>query len=224
MTFVLNLLHQDFSLLAADRRAVSKEPSTFSIGTMTIHVKGQTRINGFRKVLLNLDGTLAVGFAGTISAHDYREQVRTATGLKEALGILNESGAVLPSATREDFLRGSVPSNEWIATYFDPQQEVFFSYLRLFDDVQNLCRKLMQLGDRVHLVTAGSGGNAFESCVGRAEIERFATSVRLPRDKGMCLEWLAGSFEKVSKVDAACGGEFDAFMATRENPRFEKIT
>jgi hypothetical protein len=70
---VINLLHKDYSLLAADKQAIATGPVTLKADSMTNHVEGGVKIEGIRKIDLNVNKRMALGFAGTTSAHGCRE-------------------------------------------------------------------------------------------------------------------------------------------------------
>jgi hypothetical protein len=50
MTFVLNVLHNGYSLLAADRQANTEVTTTITNGNIIIHAEKGARINGFHKM------------------------------------------------------------------------------------------------------------------------------------------------------------------------------
>jgi len=52
MTFILNVLHKDFSLIASDRKGTTKGPVTLEANGQTINIvsKGTITIEGVQKI------------------------------------------------------------------------------------------------------------------------------------------------------------------------------
>jgi hypothetical protein len=82
MTLILNILHTDFSIILADKRAQTKDTVTIKAGTQSIIVNpapgGTINLEGFfSKIAFNKTSSLAVGVAGTIGNHGYLEQIKS---------------------------------------------------------------------------------------------------------------------------------------------------
>ena len=75
MTFILNILHKDFSLLAADRKGNSQGPVTATVGKITIVMPSGAVIEGMKKILLPRNHKFAVAFAGSTSDHGYLDSL-----------------------------------------------------------------------------------------------------------------------------------------------------
>lgn len=71
MTFILNLLHKDFSLIAGDKQGNTIGPGTLEVGTTTIHHNGKLTVEGVKKIFLAGNKHVALGYAGNTSAHGY---------------------------------------------------------------------------------------------------------------------------------------------------------
>ena len=102
MTFVLNILHKDFSLLTADRRGQIKGPTTFTWGKTTINVSGKTTVDGVQKLYLNSNASVAVGFSGTTEDHSYLAALKQIESASEVLTLIRKHMANLFSIREID--------------------------------------------------------------------------------------------------------------------------
>jgi hypothetical protein len=85
MTFVLNILHDEYSLLAADRQANVEGPSTVTVGGTTIRSSTGIKIEGFHKMKVSKCGAVAVGVAGSVREHPYFESFDKIEGVNNAV-------------------------------------------------------------------------------------------------------------------------------------------
>ena len=88
MTFILNVLHKDFSLLASDRRATSTGPTKIEMPGITIHTKKGVTINGFKKIYLAKPKSIAVGYAGTTGDHSYISEIEKCENVDSTISLI----------------------------------------------------------------------------------------------------------------------------------------
>lgn len=226
MTFVLNVLHKDFSLLAADRRGNAAGPLTITSGTLTFTAPPGTVIEGVRKIRVTSDGGRAVGFAGETAAHPYLPSFSDVTTNDEALRCIRTwVETYFDFGAREKLLRGEPRmENSAILSFFDSQSSAFFASLHVFTQFSNATELYARKANtRPMLLHVGSGSGHFEKTVGLDEINSFIDRLAAGTTLEERLAWLDDTFLKVSNLDKGCGATYDAVVATRENPLFAKI-
>ena len=74
MTFILNILHKDISILAADKHAVP-------IGG----AQNKPSINNYQKITLNSSNNFALGISGYTHEHAYTPEISFASGADECI-------------------------------------------------------------------------------------------------------------------------------------------
>jgi hypothetical protein len=228
MTFVLNVLHKDFSLIAADRQGNATGPITLKIGEMTVHVNSpKTTIEGMRKIVLSDDRSTALGFAGTTGDHDgYRDAFSRVTNPVQAMKCVREHmESKFQFDQRDILLRGQgVMINQVLLTFFDAEKSAFFTSYNAFTPFENQTNLYARRENPAPtLVHAGTGSSKLEEAIGLDSINKFISDVKEGADLVTQLGWIEETFKAVSAVASGCGEEFDAVIATRENPCFTSV-
>lgn len=226
MTFILNILNAEFSLLAADTKATSVGPATITIGKFSIESRSGITLEGVRKVRVNSNGSLAFASAGNTQEHSYGEAIERGVSANEAmLAIRRHMEEFLVVNDRAAALQ-AIPAMEQsaILTAYDRDNATYFTNLCVFGPLHNATKLYFPPQDTAFLINSGSGGAVFEKSVGLDEIRRFATAVRSLEAIPQCVEWLRTAFEKVSANDPGSGAGFSAVVSTRNNPKFEALT
>jgi hypothetical protein len=227
MTFILNIVRKDFSLLAADKKATAAGPVTITIQNgPTIHVQGDgpISIHGFTKIFHNSNSTMALGIAGDANKHEYLPVFQETEDVSKALSVIRKHAeGFLKVGDRMELLKTkSYQNNQGMVTFFDNDTGLYYTNLFAFTAISNHTR--LYVGDNnTPLFHIGSGSSVFEKAVGIDEINRFCSSVRSSEAIDMCLEWLGVAFRKVSEKAEGCGSEFDAVLSTRDRPIFQNI-
>lgn len=227
MTFILNILHKDFSILVSDRKGIATGPCTINMPGITIHVKDGATIQGVKKIYLSKDKLLALGIAGNTQDHPYTAAVEEGTSINESLrSIRQHMEGFLRIEDRASVLKlGSFMENQGIVTFFDSVQNAYFSSLHVFSIVHNAMKLYCHINDKSSLlIHIGSGSNLLEKAVGRDEILKFASSVQSIEQLDHCLEWLKLTYKKVSEIDPGSGEDFVAVVSTRDRPEFRTVS
>jgi len=225
VTFIVNLLHKDFSILLSDKKANTDGPTTIKVGKITVRAEKGATIIGFQKIFLSGCNLVALGIAGNANKHSYINDLPGITNIDDALklvrshmehflGVHNRSEIMQQQSSRE---------NQSIATFFDRIESAYFSNLFLFSKIHNhtMLYKAPERGGM--LIHVGSGSNIFEKTIGKNEIERFASSVASIDMLAHYLEWFSGVFKKISEVDDGVGEDFTGVISTRESPNFVRL-
>ena len=222
MTFILNALHEDFSILASDRKARSDGPTTIEMPGVKIHAQGGVTINGYKKIHLTKNNTLAVGFSGNTHDHSYVAKIEDQEDISPSLKIIRDHMEEFLNIDnhREILALGTFMENQGIATYFEPETKSFFSNIYLFSYVHSYTRLYAKPSKGLQLIHAGSGSSRFEQALGLEEIIRFVGSIDSAASINECIEWMRLAYEKVSKLDEDTGSEMVAYVATKEAPTF----
>ena len=223
MTFVLNVLHSEFSLIAADTKAVSKGPTTIKMSGITLFAKKGVTIQGYQKIKMSRSKNVAVGHSGNVEDHVYLGAIENQDSIGRVLYLIR--------AHTENFLEQDHKSvvehrtfveNAGIATYYEPETGICFSNIYAFSRIHNYMKQFAG-GERACLIHVGSGSSVFECAVGLEEINRFVGSVQSSSDIPYCIEWMKESYKKVSSVDEGTGEEMVAFLATRDRRLFVPV-
>ena len=226
MTFVLNLLHKDYSLLATDRRGTSAGPVTLTAGSIQIHTTGNTVVEGVKKIRLSDDMLRSVAFAGNTADHGYLDEfAKSGTAQAAMQCVRSHMDSFFKFEDRDRMLRNEpIMENQALVSFFDSEKEAFFTGLYLFSPFsaghQLYARRL---NPSPHLIHVGSGSKNFEKAVGLDEINSFISQLKEGLDLTDQLAWLDMAFGKVSSIDAGGCSDFEAVLSTRADPEFRYV-
>ena len=225
MTFILNVLHKDFSLIASDRKATFEGPTKIETPGLVIHAKKGVTIQGYKKIHIGKQKTIAIGIAGKAGDHSYISKFEKSKNVHSTLSLIRRH--------MEDFLikdhkiileLDSCVDNHGIVTYYEPETNEFFSNFYSFSLIHNYIKLYPSFKEKGLLISVGSGSSVFESAVGTQEITQFADSLNSLADVPTCVEWIKQAYKKVSAQDEGSGEEVVAFLATKKEPVFVEIT
>jgi hypothetical protein len=221
VTFILNILHNDMSLLAADRKAMEVQPYATAAPGVMVPAATSFPMDGFRKITLNQSGSLAVGIAGLTHEHHYTQAIERSASVDEALwSIRNHVNGFLRIHDRANLIASrSFVANQGIASFFDSGAGTFFSMEYRFSPV-HCSTRLHGARDGARLLHAGSGSEYFEKVVGAAEVESFIASINDSCTPEACIHWVQNAFKRVSASDAGSGDDPVFAVSTRSNPQF----
>ena len=180
MTFILNALHKDFSLIASDRKATSEGPISLKANGTTINIvsEGTITIEGYQKIYLSKLGNMAVGHAGNTADHGYINSINTVDNINSALSIIrSHMDEFLVQDHKRLLETQSFTDNAGIATYHESETGMFFSNIYTFSTIHSYTR-LYAGHEEGCLIHVGSGSSCFSSAVGSEEIDRFAKSLK----------------------------------------------
>jgi hypothetical protein len=221
VTFILNILHRDMSILAADQKAIAEWPVTRD---MTVHAGGDSIVHDYKKITLILNKSLALGIAGHTQDHYYIPTIALSANIAEVLWKIRKH--------MEGFLRvhdrtslstlTSFTVNQCIASFFDQDAGMYFSNTFLFSPVRNETR-LHRATDGVQIFHVGSGSEHFEKAVGLVDIDSFIASTKNSCTPEACIPWMQDAYRRVSASDAGSGAEAVFVVSTRSNPKFRPI-
>ena len=212
--------------MAADRQANSAGPATIAIGSMTIKLTGNTRIEGVKKIYLTKDRRIALSFAGNTGDHTYLTEFLESNSPSAAMRTVRVHMESQYDFEMRDLLLEAKPQmeNQVLLSFFDSDRSAYFTNMSFFTRLATRtgldARKLNPMPILCHV---GSGSNEFENAVGIDEIRKFIGEVKGGADLPTQLQWFATAFESVSKIAAGCGSSFDAVLSTRQKPEFEYV-
>ena len=201
MTFILNVLHKDFSLIASDRKATSEGPTKIETPGLVIHAKKGVTIQGYKKIHIGKEKNIAIGIAGKAGDHSYISKFEKSENVHSTLSLIHKH--------MEDFLikdhkiileLDSYANNQGIVTYYEPETNEFFSNFYGFGPIHNYIHLYPSLQEKGFLISAGSGSSVFESAVGTQEITQFADSLNSLADVPACLEWIKQAYKKSKRT------------------------
>ena len=233
MTFVLNLLHTDYSLLVVDRKAQTNGPITpedqvtVETGGQTIHIQRAQSliIEGVQKLFYSKDRRSVIGAAGTYGNHGYLSAFQQSASPADALALFTGPIA-LDHAVIANTNCTDVTSESGILTYFEPQTERFFSCVFLFSVLHRATYLYSGNTDVPQVFHTGSGGQVFQSDKSKDAVQRFdqiRAKIRSKRDVERHFEHIIALYRAASQVDPGTGENPQAVIATRNNPQFVEV-
>ena len=220
MTFIVNILHEDFSIICSDRKASSEGPTTIKANGITIHAEKGATIHGFKKLYFSRGMTAALGISGNANQHSYIEEFEKSEHVLSALTLVRSH---MEDFLQEDYtslsLSKSFTSNEAVGTYYSSEVDSFFSNIFEFSPIHNYTRLYMG-SDSAKLISVGSGGRAFSSDTQLEELKQSFPSNESLSNIQLYLAWIKRAYREVSAVDEHTGEEVIAFLATKGMPLF----
>lgn len=223
MTLILNILHKDMSILAADRKARAEWPVS-SMSFTTVPASSGQVINDFNKFTMNSSRTLALGIAGCTQDHCYTQAIEQSDNIDEGLRTIRKHiENFVPIYDRANLSTlTSFMTNEGIASFFDQNMGIYFTSKYLFSPIE-IQTRLHRATDEVKIFRAGSGSKYFEGKDGLASIDSFIFSAKNSRSPEECITWLQDVYKRVSDCDPDSGAEPVFLVSTRSNPEFRWI-
>lgn len=227
MTLIINVLHKDFSLLAADRQANASGPTTITIGNLRVELPNGGKIIGlFPKVITTANGTAALGSSGTTAEHTYLEAFKSATSAEMGLRAVRDvAHGFFDFNERELLLRGEIQMiNSSITSFFDAEKDSFWSFIinyTRFAFSQSVYARRVNASAQIFSV--GSGHDALARILDGEEHDKFIASITKSwREMDLAL-WLERCFKAVSDEDNTVGDTYDALIAHRNDPFFRPL-
>ena len=217
MTLILNLLHRDFSILVADRRASSPGPITLDAGNRRIVVtakKGIT-IDGFNKLFLSKDGRCAIGVAGAAEEHDrYVPEVQESIGIDNIREVIHRFLVGYPTHESSANVRfgSTIKKNAGILTYFEPTINRFYSQWYEFSSV-HFSASLCAGEETVTHLKLGSGATAEIEEKAKARFEEYCQSIKTIAEIDM--SEITALYRAVGDVDPDVGSDISVLSASR---------
>jgi hypothetical protein len=220
MTFILNILHKDMSILAADRSAIAEWP-TATTSNMAVHAGGGSVVDDYEKITLDPRRTLALGIAGHTQDHSYLPSLKTSAGIDDVLWKIRKhiEGFVRVHDRSSLATLNSFAANEGIASFFDEAAGTYFSTKFRFSPIESQFR-LHRGSDQAKILHAGSGSSHFEQAVGQAGIDDFVSSTKRSCTPESCVSWMKEAYRRVSLIDVGTGSEPVFAVSTRSSPEF----
>jgi hypothetical protein len=217
VTLILNILHKDMSVLAADKKAKAEwtmSPVAFS----TVPPGKGHMVHNFNKVTMNSSKTLALGIAGLIPDHCYTQEIERSDNIDDGLRVIRkhiegfvpifDRGSL---STLTEFMR-----NEGIATFFDQSLGSYFTYKYIFSPVEFHARLHRGAGE-VKILYAGSGIKYFEGEDGLADIAKFKSSAKNACSPEDCISWMKDVYKRVGERDPEIGDEPNFLVSNKTN-------
>lgn len=217
MTFILNVLHRDISILAADRKAIAG-----GINLAAPEASAPAG-NDFNKITINPSLYLAIAVAGNTHEHFYLPEIWLSASINEVLSKIRKNMEYFLRVNDRALLKSMPPFmvNQAIVTFFDKGADMYCTNTFLFSPVENQTR-IHSGGDVAKIFHAGSGSQHFEKAVGMECIKSFVSSISGSCTPEACIPWMKDAFDRVSAQDQYSGPEAVFVVSTRENPRFSK--
>jgi hypothetical protein len=207
VTFILNVLHKNMSILAADKRGVAEWSTVFGLPA-----REKAVTHDFKKITLNSTGLLAMGMSGYSEHHAHIGKVEHSDEINEALSIVrSHMENFLRVDDRAFLIKTASPFvNEGVISFYDKGMQAYFTNEFCFNEFRNSTH-LHRATEEVKLFCAGSGRNSFDMASGKAEIQSLVSASNNAITPEIFIPWMKEVFRRVSANDEACGSE--AFFA-----------
>lgn len=219
MTFILNILHKDMSILAADTKAVADWPTIFGFPT-----RGKAVNHNQKKITMNKTGQLAIGVAGYSEHNSYIGEFEKSEIISEGLSIIRKHmERFLLVDDLASLIKSASPfANECIASFYDKSTQTYFTNEFSFNQYQNKTH-LHRASDGVKLFCAGSGGDYFDLESGVKEVQSLIESNDISCLQEVCIAWIENIFKFVSSKDECCGSKAIFSVSSRTKNEFQTI-
>jgi hypothetical protein len=216
VTFILNVLHKDMSILAADQKAIAEWPSIWGFPS-----QGKTVCHDYKKITMNSTGLLAIGMSGYSEHHSFIGEVERSESINDGLSIIrNHMEGFLLVDDRAALIKSASPfENECVTSFYDKDTQTFFTNEFRFNEFSNTTH-LHRASDGVKLFCAGSGRNHFDLTSGRTEVQSLVATNESLHMPGVVISWMKAVFRKVSAQNEGCGAEAIFAVSTRTNQEF----
>lgn len=220
MTLILNILHKDISVLAADRKAIAHSSITTAPG-IAIHSGGDSIVHNYKKITLNSNASLALGIAGLTQDHPYIYSIQRSDSIDEGLKTIRAHMECFLQLYERNSLRTltTFTANEVVASFFDQNEDKYFTTTFRFSAVENWTR-LRRGTDEANVLYAGSGSKYFKTEEGEADMKSFIASTKNSCTLQACISWAQDVYKKVGAIDDGTGAEVVFAASTRSNPKF----
>ncbi len=215
MTFILNILHKEISIVASDDKAFA--------GGYNIKAPESNAVYDFNKISLHAGENLALGMAGNSQDHYYHPTLFPYTSIDEVILKIRKH--------MEEYLRvhnrpslsslESFEVNDGIVSFYDKNMESYYTYTFLFSPVHNQNR-LHRAKDIVQIFTSGSGSKTYEKLKKEAIIEPYVAPANEEITPESCIRWVQDVFAKVGANDITCGAKTKTFVSSRSDTKFHE--
>jgi len=206
MTFILNILHRDLSILAADKQAFSVQQTD---AAKPIPVAGDCR-----KITLNSAKDFAVGISGYTQDHFYFPEITFSSSADECIRKIrrNMESALCTDDRKslnqlEDFM-----INEGIATFYDDSLAMFYTSTYLFSPIE-IHTKLHRGTDKIKVLHAGTGSQYFNNDLLIDDVTQLDDVISAIKE----------AYNHVSQNDKFTGAEVSIFVSNRSDGKFREI-
>lgn len=220
VTFILNILHRDMSILSADRKAMAEWPVT-AAPDMAVHAGDTSIVQDYNKITLNSSRSLALGIAGHTQDHYYIQTIERSASIDEGLWTIRKHMERFQRVHDRSSLitLTSFMVNQGIASFFDQDADMYFTNTFLFSPVE-IQTRLHRSTDGVKIFHAGSGSEHFEKAVGLENIDSFIASTKNSCTPEACISWMQDAYRRISESDPGSGAEAVFVVSTRSDPKF----
>lgn len=219
MTFILNILHKDHVIVAADKKGVAEWPDIWGL-------KDTERVetNDVKKIVLNSTEEMAIGISGYSPHNSFENAFRGAKSSEEALSIVRKHmEGFLQVDDLPALIKNASPfENKSIASFYDLGSQTFFSNEFYFNEYSNGTR-LHRASEQVKLFCAGSGKVYFDLENEQKNLQSLIESIAATDLSEVFMQWVIARFETVSGKDNGCGSEVLFAVSSRKSPKFQLI-
>ena len=225
MSFIVNVLHKDFSLLVSDLRVTANGPISLKAGKTTIYAQKGAVITGFVKLRANADRSVALGMAGNAYQHLYVTEFETTRGVDGAISVIDSYvDKYLRFCDRRQFAsQVSIPKKIGVLSFFDADMDCYFSLLYEFSLAHKIMRMQKAPDTRLSLIVRGSGCRSLASLEIEESLNRLAAAISTETDYDKCLKWLIPIYDSISSQDPTVSASIVAWVSMRSHPQFREI-
>ena len=203
MTFILNILHKDISILAADKHAVL-------IGG----AQNKPSINNYQKITLNSSNNFALGISGYTHEHAYTPEISFASGADECIiKIRRYMDNFLKIHDRKGLNElDDIMQNEGVATFYDDNLGTFYTNAYLFSAIE-MRTKLHRGTDEIKIFHAGTGSRYFNNDLNIQDLFKIDEVI----------DSIKNVYKNINNKDIYTGSDVTIFIARNIDGKFSEI-
>ncbi|MCE3269339.1 MAG: hypothetical protein K0R49_1591 [Burkholderiales bacterium] len=225
MTLIISVLAKDFALIASDKLAKATGSQNLIIDSIKVSIIAakEITINGFKKIYLNKNATVAVAIAGDAHAHSYINKTSNIEDIDLVLSeIMTHTQNFNTIINRDINTLTDLTSNSGFAVFYDNSLSTFLSLYYDFSKISSTV-KLWKSSDAAGFCYSGSGSPHIFQAKPEKEINAALAQVKDFSDVNKMISLLSDIYNGVSILNHSVSKDFEFFVATKENPFFHKL-
>ena len=222
MTFILNLLHKEFSLIVGDTRATAagtdESPAEVTLGEITLRAP-KIVFDGAKKLFRSKSRNIALGWAGESGRHKYIAEFQKCRSVDVATSMIQRHIIAVDHSSALENDGSMMKAESGIMTYFDTASGSFFSQYYEFSSFYY--KHFFHAGlDHPQLFTTGSGSEAFVKIFSKDEIRDFVQNTSSLDSLREQFDWIKSAYMRVNERDPGTGAEIVAYLASADSLDF----
>jgi hypothetical protein len=228
MTLVTNIISKDFSIMTADKRALTEGPTTIQAGGLTINSKKGVSITGYDKIVRSVNNRIILGIAGSTNEHTYLREIKNTTDIKKVVSkikdFVNNNIDIMGNISNPS---ETYANNQGLCSFFNESNSKFYTIRYEICEIQSFIR--LYVGDvkEPEFNFIGSGSNnltqIFKSEFFIKKWKEINNIDDFEVKKTKLINLFNYLYKEISEINDSVSKEYSLFISTKENPDFKNI-